>query len=182
MGVPKHTLIERQRQVSLLEHQLQRFAPSFAETLLLAGGHNIEIAHQVRVLPDVEPWSGQGPLGGLLAAFRHASFEWVAVLPVDQPLATPALYKHALKHCYCEESTDAVLYLDSQSEPQWLCGMYHRRLAEKLTESLNSGNRAVKRFTKELTVVYLEPPTAGVFNTMNTLPQAAELGFEPPGS
>jgi molybdopterin-guanine dinucleotide biosynthesis protein A len=68
--------------LTLLDLLINKALPYFAEVILLSNGR--QYRHGLIHLNDSV--KGFGPLGGLLAAFQHASHEDIAVAAVDLPL------------------------------------------------------------------------------------------------
>jgi molybdopterin-guanine dinucleotide biosynthesis protein A len=89
-------------------------SPSPSEELIRILGEDVTVVRDVR--------SGKGPIEGLLASFRKATGEYVAVAPCDSPFIEVGLYD--LLFSRAEGSDGAVPLIDGYYEP--LIAVYHR--------------------------------------------------------
>lgn len=177
MGVPKHTLVHQRSGESLLDSQIRRMAPHFAQVLLLNGEWMIPEKEGCRLLPDPVEYQGEGPLSGLLAALRTADTPWVALLAIDQPLVPPELYQRALSGR--DPGVKMVVPRDEQGQPQWSCGLFHISLRGELESDLQRGVRALKQFCRPLEKAHLGAPP-GSFLNLNTAAEARQHGWDIP--
>ena len=180
MGRPKHHLVERASGEDILSFQARRMAPHFPALFLLHGPFEVSVKLPGERVPDLEKYPGQGPLAALLAALQAARTPWVGLLPIDQPQVPPALYQEALARA--AKAGRAVVYLDENQKPQWLCGLYHRRLIPELESALSEGVRSMNRFWESKPLLLLPCPDLEVFCNLNTPEQALNCGWELPGS
>jgi molybdopterin-guanine dinucleotide biosynthesis protein A len=82
-----------------------------------------------------------GPLAGIVAALEHTTTDWNLLFAVDMPFV-PVTILSALAARAGSSSHDCVLAV-GDSRPQPLCGLYHRRLASGLRQSLEQGTLKV---------------------------------------
>ncbi len=184
MGFPKHLLTDG-RGRTLLQVQLRRLSPHYQETLVLTGPQSLPQESGFRNVSDPEEWNGQGPLAGLLAAFKVASAPWVALFGVDQPNFDPELHRWLLGTASSSSQgpQPKILSLsDRRGQPQWLVGLYHREVIKPLQEFLTSGERAIHRFASRVPTLTLRPPDELApddtpFLNLNTPEQARAAGW-----
>lgn len=184
MGGPKETLIHHSGP-SLLQLQLERLAPFFAEVLLLTGEttKGRPAGGNSRVLVDPPAFAGQGPMAGLLSGLRECSTEWLALMPIDNPLFPPEAFIETLSRGpdgY--RSPGALGFLDRDGHPRWLPGLYHRDLCPALEQALGSGQLSLGRWVQSINHAFLpwthtEISSERAFTNLNTLEEAAALGF-----
>jgi len=179
MGFPKHLLRHRKSGHTLLELQMQRLARCFGPGLVLGG----EAPHDSSwvSLSDPREFRGQGPLAGILSGLNRCRTDWLAVLAVDCPHFPPELYQQA--ESLAEEGADVVVFQDSESRAHWLCGLYNKRLAERLASQLAGGHRAVKKLPEVCSVQRLQVPKEfgdEIFLNLNTPLGALQAGFLEP--
>jgi len=183
MGLAKHRLQESESGSSLIAYQLARLHRHFPETFVLCGDHAIgDLPIGVQTLADPPPFTGDGPLAGMLAGMAQSQRPWMAVLALDYPEVPPELFEYGLSRA--DDKTDAVIFLDSQKRAQWLCALYRTRVAPQIERSLRSGERAVRRFAQTLKT--LEVDTTGTFeadtfSNLNDPEDLAQSRFCRPG-
>lgn len=78
----------------LIERVIARLQPLADELFITANEPELFSFLGIPVYPDIQP--GQGALGGMLTALRHARHPAVAVVACDMPFASPQLlqYQH----------------------------------------------------------------------------------------
>ncbi|MFK5633582.1 molybdenum cofactor guanylyltransferase [Ornithinimicrobium sp. LYQ103] len=85
------------------------------------GGPVAGIAAGLAALDDADPASSDD------AAARPAAADWVAVVAVDQPGATPALVAlHTALGSLPTDGVDALSHVDGTGHRQWLLALYRR--------------------------------------------------------
>ncbi len=186
MGGPKEGLIH-QSGLSLLQLQLDRLDPFFAEVLLLTGetAKRWPEGGNSRVLVDPRPFAGQGPMAGLLAGLRESATDWLALMPIDNPLFPPEAFVEALLRVGLPDGSGSPLalgFLDQGGHPRWLPGLYHRDLHPTLEEALGSGQLSLGRWVQSVNHVFLpwthnKVSSERAFTNINTPEEAATLGF-----
>ena len=175
MGRPKHRLLHRISGDDILSFQARRMAPHFSELFLLHGEFEASPELPGKLVPDLEEYQGQGPLAALLAALRAASTPCVGLLAIDQPQVPATLYAEALARA--REGEKAVVFLDQNDRPQWLCGLYHRRLVPELERALLEAVRSVTRFWESEAPLLLPCPDANHFCNLNTPEEAMQADW-----
>ena len=178
MGRPKHRLLNRTSGDDILSFQAKRMAPHFSALFLLPGEFEVSPELPGILVPDLQEYRSQGPLAALLSALQAAQTPWVGLLAIDQPQVPPSLYDEALTQGARDER--AVVYLDESRKPQWLCGLYHRRLIPELERALSQGVRSMNRFWESRPLLLLPCPDLQAFCNLNTPEQAWNAGWNLP--
>ncbi len=85
-GLPRHKALLTLDGVTLLERALRKVRKVCGKAAILCGPPERceDFPSLDRRVPDGVP--GRGPLGGIEAALRDASSDWVLIVPVDLPL------------------------------------------------------------------------------------------------
>jgi molybdopterin-guanine dinucleotide biosynthesis protein A len=94
-----------------------------------------------------------GPLGGIVAGLEAASHPIVAVLAVDMPYASPALFRLLAETWTAEGAVVPA----SERGPEPLHAVYSRGAAPELRAALDAGDRAVHRALDRLRVRVVGP-------------------------
>ena len=117
---------------TLLEWQLQRLAPHFAETLVSAAS---PINASCRVVVDARP--GAGPLAALEAGLAAAGKELVFALACDMPDVPPGLA--AFLGARVGEALAAAAVIRGEPEP--VCALYRKAALPMIARELDLGHR-----------------------------------------
>ncbi len=113
------------------------------------GGEQIS---DLAIIPDIIPHCG--PLGGIYSVLKHAETPWVAVLPCDMPLLSPAVYQFLWEHRGKKPVIAAVSHIGV--EP--LVAIWQKSLAPVLETYLNRNELALHTILKKLDAALLPLP------------------------
>ena len=112
-----------------------------ASPVTLVGAHRSYDDVSLENVPDVhERW---GALGGIRAALTAAKKDWALIVACDLPFVTTELFER-LKS-FVDESTDAIVPIQSDGRPQPLCALYRRDACLRETEKLISAGEHTPR-------------------------------------
>lgn len=129
----------------------------------IAGG-SAELERFGRVVPDLTP--GQGPLGGIVAALEHSSYEWNLFLGVDMPFVPEAALRALVASAGGREM---VVLAQADGYVQPLCGVYSRRALPVLRGELEAGRLKLKDAVVATGACgYLQIGDEGWFRNLNT--------------
>lgn len=137
----------------LLHYQINKITPLFEEIVLLSGNKNYKIENR-QLMDDIED---AGPLSGLLSALKDGadhSLKHITLFPVDLPDLSDQTVER-LSTSEPAEKSDAVI-LSSGEYLQPLAGVYGTGLNKKLKNYLESGNRIVFGFIKNISYSIIE--------------------------
>ena len=119
-----------------------------ASPVFVVGGDRPRIeALDLEVVADRFP--GEGPLGGVLTALRHAATPVVAVLATDLVAATPSAIR-AVRDALGDHDV-AVPVVGGRRH--FHHAVWHRRAIDPLDAAFAAGERAIKRAVRDLRVV-----------------------------
>ena len=125
----------------LIERQLRCLREAGAGELLISANRSGEYSRfGATVIPDEH--ADAGPLGGLAAALRAASFQRLLVLAVDLPAMTAAMLGKIIS--LCSENFACVPVDDSGFQP--LAAAYHKALLPLAQRQLNAGKYSMRDF------------------------------------
>ncbi len=110
--------------------------------------------------------SGNGPLGGIVAALEQTTAEWNLFIAVDMPLL-PVRVLQQLIGGFDQSSLVTLARAEGQVQP--LCGIYARQALPVLRAELEKGNRRV-RAAAEATgaLTYWQAQNPAWFTNVNT--------------
>jgi molybdenum cofactor guanylyltransferase len=115
---------------TLLQRALDLLAPH-VDDLLIIGDAVAHVDPLARTIPDERP--GQGPLGGLVTALKHARHELVVVVACDMPGLTDAFIERI--QLEMTHHADAIIpEHDGLIEPLAAC--YHRQCLAPFERSI----------------------------------------------
>ena len=147
---------------TLIELALRKLRAVCSE-VAIAGG-SAELARFGRVVADER--SGQGPLGGIVAALEQSAYELNLFLAVDMPLVS----EQALSALVAEAcGTEMVVLAQADGYIQPLCGVYSRRALPVLRRELEAGRLKLKDAAAATgNCRYLAIGNEGWFRNLNT--------------
>lgn len=108
----------------------------------------------------VDHFAGQGPLNGIVSAFRDTDAQYALLMATDMPNASVAA---AERLCGSIGEHDACLY---GNEP--LFALYRRRCLAVAEECLAAGQNAMRAFLERVDALRLAPEDDALFANLNT--------------
>jgi len=97
-----------------------------------------------------DEWPGEGPLGGIITAFRHVRADLLMVVPCD--LLDPTA-ESIVEIMNAVGSHDAVVPVVA-GRKQWLFSIWHRRSSPVLEAEFGRGARSIRSAAAKLDVCY----------------------------
>lgn len=161
---------------ALLDYNGQKFIEkiaaelSFFDEKMIARGKNIRLTKledsNWKEISDIYP--NHGPIGGLHAALKQCESEAMFVVTCDMPLITEELAKRICKEL--TEQDDAVVVVTSDGKYHPLCGLYHKRLCDRLEEQILQNHNRVMKVLENSSVryVHLDEKTSAQLTNVNT--------------
>ena len=147
---------------ALLEVHGRALAVVAADALTAAGADEVlavggDLAALARLGLDAraDDHPGEGPLGGILTALRHASHDLVVVLACDMP-GIDATVVSALVRALADDPDADVAAADGGGQVQALTAAYRREGRPVLAARFAAGERAVRRAIAPLRVVLVD--------------------------
>ena len=121
------------------------------------------LGRDVRVVTD--QIADAGPLGGVYTALRTSPVERVVVLACDMPFVTEDFLRWLTAR---DPDADVVVPRDTDGMHP-LCAIYHVRIADRLREHLDAGQRAVHTAIEGCRVRYVGPDELAPFDPVGRL-------------
>jgi molybdopterin-guanine dinucleotide biosynthesis protein A len=107
---------------------------------------------ECKVIEDIEPYIGKGPLSGLYSAMHQFHGSWYIVLPCDMPCFNSIAAKKLLS--MKDDRFDAIVpQIAGSLHP--LSAVYHRRSFRQLELQLATGNYRLINFIERLSASIL---------------------------
>lgn len=160
-GAPKALLEVGGRRI--VDRQVAVLGPLVDEVLLVVGdAAPYGDVRGVRLVVDRVP--GQGPLGGMQAAFGATAAAQLLLVGCDLPFLDAALCT-ALRDA--RPDAEAVVPR-AGGRPQPLCARYARRVQPLVEARLAAGHRRLLDLVAALDVAWLDLPPGGALTNVNT--------------
>lgn len=161
----------------LVAHAVRRLLPQ-VDAIAVSANRHLEVYRTVTalVITDVRS-EACGPLAGIEAALTTTHHDWVATAPCDVPLAPTDWVEAAYRIASTSPSRAAYLRLqegaDVRDQPGFC--VIHRTHAAHLTQYLNQGYRAWKRWLDAIDAQRVARTDPQSFINVNTLEDVADL-------
>lgn len=159
--------------VPALERAVAVTSGVVGEVYVSVGAGQADDALRARYRCLHDPWPGEGPMAGVLAALAHAPGAAWLVVAVDLPLLDRATLDALV--AARDPNRDAVVYVspaDKCLEP--LCALYEASARAPLAAAFEHGERSLSRALERLEVVRLQPVNPRALFNANTPEEAAE--------
>jgi molybdenum cofactor guanylyltransferase len=156
MGRDKATLAAGGR--TLVEHLAERLSPVVDDVLVSVGRATPGLGEYPLV---VDRFPGLGPLAGIHAGLLAARQPLVWVVACDLPNVEPALGSLLRQNA---PGVDAVVP-QVGDEPEGVCALYRRELAEQVETNLGRGSRSIKELLAIINVRFLSADQVRVVDT-----------------
>jgi molybdopterin-guanine dinucleotide biosynthesis protein A len=142
----------------LLQHVIDRVRPQVSRLMLsvevVSGEFGVFGLTQV---PDPTP-GNQGPLSGLLAAFRHLNeAEWLLLTPCDAPFLPSDLARRLYEHCALTDGLGAVVRYLGEIQPTF--SLWNQRVLPHLEKAVSEdGMSGFKQFFDRVPLAEMDWP------------------------
>lgn len=135
----------------LVARSLHVLREIFAEVLISSNDPHLYATYGVRVVPDLV--QGRGPVGGLQAGLKAASFDYVFFVACDMPFLEPKLIR--LLSLWAGEYDVVVPQIEGKLNP--LHAFYGRTCLPYVEKYLEAGRLKIIDFYPECKVRYVGP-------------------------
>ena len=157
MGVDKATF--EVDGVSMANRVITAALEAGATEVLLVGGTQAK-AKSLQGTWKKDLYPGEGPLGGIITAMKHASHDAVVVLSCDMPFMTGAVITSLVRGL-----ADAQATVGRTDRPNWLCAAWSKEECFSTLQSVwKRSDRAVHRAAVLLDVAEVPVPAVAVRN------------------
>lgn len=127
---------------------------------------------QVNIRQVYDRFAGCGPLAGIHAGMKAGDAEVFWVVPCDMPLVDQAVYEALIRELESDSEADVVIPVEGNGDRHVLCGLYRKRILQKLEKTLQEGNCRVQEFLKQVKVRQADvsgiPGMRGKLKNINT--------------
>lgn len=148
---------------TLVERAMGVLRDVCADVVIVGGGPEME--RFARVIPDAA--AERGPLGGIVAALEHTSFQWNAILAIDMPFVPASVLIGLLSWADGSDAVAVTPEVGGRLQP--LCAVYSRLCATTFRHELEAGRWSVQDALKTVGNVDSEPFTEEAwFQNLNT--------------
>ena len=134
----------------IIEHNLELLKKVFGRVLISANAPELYFYLGTPMVGDV--LDSRGPMTGILSALISTDAPAMFVTACDMPYINAILIQYIAGKW--DDRFDAAIPLYEQ-KPQPLFGIYAKRVAEKMEQSIKTGRRSLRDFLKEITVYYI---------------------------
>lgn len=146
---------------SMIQHLVNELVPITSHIFISAAAHNKSEQWPKNTHLIIDRDKGQGPLHGLIRAFKQIYTQWIFVLSVDAPsVSTKTILD--LWHYVVKESRPVVATSKGKVMP--LIGWYKRESLNELEELYHCGERRMMLVVKKLNPLFVELPSNGIYN------------------
>jgi len=145
---------------SLLDRALMTLREVFPRVVIVSPPRDFESQVDAEFVHDPVP--PVGPLGGVMAAIRHAGDQTAFVLACDLPFVSTELIRYLLRRSRIgaltqdAESDFAVSIPCMAGRPQPLCGLYGTRCLATIERALGSGDFGVQELLTRVPTEFVE--------------------------
>lgn len=128
------------------------------EEIFLVGGDSAELGGLgLTVVADLHP--GDGPVGGVLTALRHASTDHVLIVACDLPYLTPATTQQLVA---AADARRVVVATTDRIQPT--LALWPSSALEVVEQAFESGARSMRRLLDDFDVIGVPVEPADVVN------------------
>lgn len=171
---------------ALLDYNGKNFIEKIADEMssftekIIARGNNSDFTSLTkeswRIISDIYP--DHGPIGGLHAALKGCESDALFCVSCDIPLITEELARKI-----CDEMTldmDAIIAVTADGKSHPLCGVYRKKLCQRMGEQILQDNNRMMELLKKCHVKYmhLDEETSKQLANINTRSEYENLSRE----
>lgn len=135
----------------IIESNVESLKKVFKKVIISTNNPELYFYIGVPMIGDVV--EQRGPMTGILSALVMPDLSDIFVTACDMPFINVILIKY-LKDRW-EDKWDAVIPV-FRKKPQPLFGIYSKRIARNIEESINSGKRGLTEFLQTIEVLYID--------------------------
>jgi molybdopterin-guanine dinucleotide biosynthesis protein A len=134
----------------IIESDIELFAGLF--TRIFVSTNNPEWYFYLGVSMAGDVIGQRGPMAGIFSTLINPGVSEVFVAACDMPFIDVSLVRYIIGRW--ENIWDAAIPVFN-AEPQPLLGIYSKRIAERMEESIKSGKKSLRDFLKRINVLYI---------------------------
>ncbi len=134
----------------IIERNLEILSKIFRKVVISTNTPEIYCYLGVQMVGDV--LDTRGPMTGILSALINPEISDIFVTACDMPYINAILIKHITEKW--DGKRDAVIPI-YYKRPQPLFGMYSKRIAVRMEDSIRKGRKSLRDFLEEINVLYI---------------------------
>lgn len=135
----------------VIESNIESLKKIFKKVMISVNNPELYFYTGVPIIGDVI--DHRGPMTGIFSALIIPEVSDIFVIACDMPFINVILIKYLTGKW--DDKRDAVIPIFDK-RPQPLFGIYSKRIAHKIEESINSGKRRLRDFLKTIEVLYVD--------------------------
>ena len=133
------------RQISLVQHVLNRIEPQVAE-IIISANRNLDIYTNLGYPVYTDEISDfAGPLAGILKALQHCHSEWLLTIPADSPFIANDLAQRLIQNV--GNNKIAIAHDGERLQPTF--SLIHKSLESSLEGFLQKGERKTRLWMQQ---------------------------------
>lgn len=156
----------------IIEKNIELLKGIFNKVIISTNNPELYFYLGVLMVGDVVEY--RGPMTGILSGLTIPEVSEVFVTACDMPFINTMLIKYIVDKW--EKEYDAVIPI-FDDKPQPLLGIYSKRIAKSMEQSIKNGERSLRRFLQGINVLYIneeevrniDPEGRSAFININTI-------------
>jgi len=165
----------------VIESNIELLSKIFDRVIISANDPELYFYLGATMVGDVVEY--RGPMTGILSALTIPEVSEIFVTACDMPFINAMLIKYIIDKWEKEYDTLIPIFDD---KPQPLLGIYSKRIAKRMEQSIKNGERSLRRFLQGINVLYINEdevreidPEGRSFININTIEDfQKEIGGE----
>jgi molybdopterin-guanine dinucleotide biosynthesis protein A len=165
----------------VIESNIELLSKIFDRVIISANDPELYFHLGATMVGDVVEY--RGPMTGILSALTIPEVSEIFVTACDMPFINTMLIKYIVDKW--EKEYDAVIPI-FDDKPQPLLGIYSKRIAKSMEQSIKNGDRSLREFLRGINVLYIKEeevrnidPEGRSFININTIEDfQKEIGGE----
>jgi molybdopterin-guanine dinucleotide biosynthesis protein A len=165
----------------VIESNIELLSKIFDRVIISANDPELYFYLGATMVGDVVEY--RGPMTGILSALTIPEVSEIFVTACDMPFINTMLIKYIVDKW--EKEYDAVIPI-FDDKPQPLLGIYSKRIAKSMEQSIKNGDRSLREFLRGINVLYIKEeevrnidPEGRSFININTIEDfQKEIGGE----
>jgi molybdopterin-guanine dinucleotide biosynthesis protein A len=165
----------------IIESTIELLSKIFDRVIISANDPELYFYLSVPMIGDIIEY--RGPMTGILSALTIPEVSEIFVTACDMPFINAMLIKYIVDKW--EKEYDALIPI-FDDKPQPLLGIYSKRIAKSMEQSIKNGERSLREFLRGINVLYIKEeevrnidPEGRSFININTIEDfQKEIGGE----
>ncbi len=135
----------------IIETNIELLSKIFVRVIISANDPELYFYLGATMVGDVVEY--RGPMTGILSALTIPEVSEIFVTACDMPFIKPELIEYIVDK-WGKEYDAAIPIFDKKPQP--LFGIYSKRVAKRMEQSIKNGERSLRRFLQGINVFYIK--------------------------